>query len=89
MKDDSVKAYRYNILKIYALVYSLVALPMVYYGLSYIKLVNGQMHVSLPLLGLVMTLSFVGSYIVQGRTNRPIMLFFARRHFPDNRSHGT
>jgi len=75
MKDDAVRAYRFNIPKVYALVYSLVALPMVYYGLSYIKLVNGQMSVSLPLLGLVMTLSFVGSYIVQDRTNRQIMLF--------------
>jgi len=75
MHDPVFRAYRTNIPKVYALVYSLVALPMVYYGLNYIDLVNKHIPVTIPLLGLVMVLSLVGAYAVQLWCNRRILAY--------------
>jgi FtsH-binding integral membrane protein len=75
MKEDAVRAYRFNILKVYALVYSLVAIPILYYGINYIQLVNGHLAVSLPLFCIVMALSVVAAFAVQSRSNRHIRPF--------------
>lgn len=76
----SRQEYRLNLLKVYSLVYSLVALPMVYYGLRYIELLKGRITVTLPLMVTVMTLSVLISWIVQRRTNRKIRLYL--KHGP-------
>jgi len=72
MTNGAIKAYNTNILKVYGLVYTVVALPMAYYGFNYIKLINSQMTVSLPLLGLVMASSVVAACLVQLFSNRHI-----------------
>ena len=77
MNDGVIKAYRINILKVYALVYSLVALPMAYYGFNYIELIYKHMTVTLPLLGSVMVLSVIGAIVVQAKTNKRIKLFLS------------
>jgi len=77
MNDGVIKAYRFNIIKVYALVYSLVALPMAYYGLNYIELVNKHIPVTLPLLGSVMLISVIAAFGVQAKTNERIKIFLA------------
>lgn len=61
MKHHVAKAFSLTIPKIYLLVYSIVAVPMVYYGLTYIELVKNNISITLPLFGLVMTASVLGA----------------------------
>lgn len=75
MFEKTIKGYNTNVLKVYCLVYSLVAIPMVYYGVNYIELIYTHMSVTLPLFAFVMVLSVVLSYITQLATNKRIRPF--------------
>lgn len=62
------RAWNLTIPKIYALVYSLVAIPMVYYGVLYIAMVSNHIPSALAFFGLIMISSVVLALIVQRRT---------------------
>ncbi len=75
MKEDARKVYRTNLLKVYGLVYSLVAAPVAYYGLMYISLFKDHIAVALLLFGTVMSMSVIFNTFMQRFTNRKIYQF--------------
>jgi len=75
IKNDVKKAFKSNIIKVYGLVYSIVAIPMIYYGLNFIQLVYSNILVFLSLTSVVMTLSVIICLIVQQISNKQIYRF--------------
>ena len=82
MKNDVRKAYKTNLLKVYGLVYSLVAAPVAYYGLLYISLFKDHIAAALLLFGAVMTMSVILNTFMQRATNRKIYLFLDGKTLP-------
>ncbi len=75
MHTGVIRAFKLSILKMYSVVYLVLALPMAYYSINYISLVKDHMSVTLPLFALVMAMSVAGACFVQSRTLKRISLF--------------
>jgi methyl-accepting chemotaxis protein len=73
--EKIIRGFQMNLVKVYGLVYTIVALPMAYYGFLYIGYLNRHKAVFLPLSGLIMALSVIICIFVQRKNNKYI------RHF--------
>ncbi len=80
-KENATKAFKLNIFKVYSVVYSLVAIPMAYYGLNFIEMVYKNIVFFLITISVVMVLSIVICYIVQNSTTGDIRGFFNNTPF--------
>lgn len=75
MYTGIIQAFKFVLVKIYLVVYLVVALPMVYYGITYIAVIKNNMTLILSLFGLVMFLSVVLSFFMQKATLKKIRAF--------------
>ena len=79
------RAFRSSVPRIYVLMYTIVALPMVYYGLIYIKMIaNNPLHFILA-TGVVMALSFSAAMFVQIVVMKDINAVFSGVKLDENR----
>ena len=66
------KVFRSCVPKIYILMYTILALPLVYYGMMYVSMVKNNLVSFVSLTGLVMALSFIAAMVLQTRIVRDL-----------------
>ena len=82
-KRNVTKSFNTNFIKVYSLVYTIVAIPMAYYGMLYIEYLNKHMTLFLPLTACVMILSVLICLVVQKKSNKQINMFLNDKNLND------
>ena len=71
------RVYKNGVIKIYALMYTIISLPLIYYSLNYIMMIKSNLVVFIPMVGVVMACSFSAAMFVQNIVMRDVNLAFS------------
>lgn len=75
MQQSLITSFKTDIVRIYGIVYTLVAAPMVFYGIAYIELISGHTKPLFSLLAVTMAITLTISFVVQGKAHGKLFAF--------------